>query len=172
MLKLSDFYKSTGVLSKEDLELVLPPQERMKAGPVAVIECLQNIPCNPCSAVCPKGAISISGDMTELPEFDSNKCNGCALCVPQCPGLAIFVIDARQEHGEWAYVTIPYEFLPLPEPGDKVVALARDGASCGEAIVEKVVNSPKFDKTALVTLKVKRELVNIVRHFHLKKGSD
>ena len=37
----------------------IPSEERMKLGPVACIECLQQIPCNPCEEACPRGAITV-----------------------------------------------------------------------------------------------------------------
>ena len=41
-------YKSTGIITKEDI--AIPSEERLKKGPVVIIECVENIPCNPCVA--------------------------------------------------------------------------------------------------------------------------
>ena len=82
-----------GIPTNEDLRAVLPEPGRLKQGPVAVIECFQQIPCNPCAEACPRGAITMPGSISERPLFDEAKCNGCGLCVTRCPGLAIFVID-------------------------------------------------------------------------------
>ena len=40
--------KLTGALSAAEAASVFPPSERAERGPVAVIECVQQIPCNPC----------------------------------------------------------------------------------------------------------------------------
>ena len=45
---------NTGYLEFEELNEIqkLPSKERYEKGPVAVIECVQEIPCNPCEAAC------------------------------------------------------------------------------------------------------------------------
>ena len=45
---------NTGYLEYEELESIqtLPSDERYAEGPVAIIECVQEIPCNPCEAAC------------------------------------------------------------------------------------------------------------------------
>ena len=45
----------TGIPSEEELKncFGIPSEERMKKGRVAVIECVQEIPCNPCEGTCP-----------------------------------------------------------------------------------------------------------------------
>lgn len=50
-----------GVPSKEELASCpgVPSEERMRQGRVAVIECVQEIPCNPCSFLCKFNAITI-----------------------------------------------------------------------------------------------------------------
>ena len=45
-------------------------------------------------------------------------CIGCGMCVASCSGQAIFLVDETYEPG-FATVTLPYEFLPLPEKGEK-----------------------------------------------------
>ena len=35
-----------------------PSEERFAKGPVAIAECVQEIPCNPCEAACPMHAIT------------------------------------------------------------------------------------------------------------------
>ena len=49
-----------GVPSKEELASCpgVPSEERMRQGRVAVIECVQEIPCNPCSFLCKFNAIT------------------------------------------------------------------------------------------------------------------
>lgn len=159
-----DGVKYTGVLNAEELENVMPTGERMKKGPVAVIECVQEIPCNPCEKACPFGAISVGADITALPVIDRDKCTGCGLCISKCPGLAIFVIDASGAE-EQAKVSMPYEYLPLPKPGDIVTGTDRAGHSVCKAKVEKVDTGKQREGTAVVTLSLPAVEVNHVRSF-------
>lgn len=56
-----------------------------------VIECTQNIPCNPCQDACPKHCIRIGSNITALPSIDESKqCTGCGMCIASCSGQAIF----------------------------------------------------------------------------------
>ena len=140
-----------------------PSDERLAQGPVAVIECPERIPCNPCETVCSRRAIEVGRPITNLPRLDAAQCHGCGRCVVVCPGMAIFIVDLTFEPGR-ATVTIPYEFLPLPEPGDRVTALNRAGEPLGPAEVVRVQNPPAFDHTALVTIAVPKELALEARH--------
>jgi len=116
-----------------------------------VIECYENIPCNPCQTSCPTGAIVVPGNINSLPRIDYEKCTGCGICVSKCPGLAIFMVQENVEPG-FDLVIVPYEMLPLPEKGERVIALDRDGKYVCEAQVIKIVRFPH--KTNLVHLKV------------------
>jgi len=153
----------------EDVLASIPP-ERLARGPVAVIECLERIPCNPCVEACPQGAISMPGSINELPQLDTEACTGCGLCISGCPGLAIFLVDATHAPGE-ALVSLPYEFLPLPEKGDEVAALDREGQERGLARVVRVRKTRKMDRTAVVSLAVPVELVMEVRGFKARDKS-
>ncbi len=134
-------------------------------GPVgklrAIIECHQNIPCNPCEAVCPTKAIDLGGNINGIPHIDYSKCVGCSMCVMKCPGLAIFMV---QEFEDYSLVGIPYELNPLPERGQKVILMDSSGKDVGEGIVEKVMVNRK-EKTHVVFLLVERGLEKVVRHF-------
>ena len=84
--------RSNGVLSKEELSELpgYPSLDVIAKGPVAVIECAELIPCNPCEAACPSGAIKIGDSINNLPVLDEDKCTGCGICISSCPGLAIY----------------------------------------------------------------------------------
>lgn len=125
-----------------------------------VIECYENIPCNPCVTSCPFGAIS-KQTITSLPLVDESKCTGCTICVSRCPGLAMFVIEELEDK---AYITLPYEFLPLPKRGEMVKAMNREGNVVGEAKVVRVLTKGR-DRTAAVTIEVPVELAGEVRNF-------
>lgn len=153
----------TGVPTKEDLQKVVPSAERLAKGPVAVIECFQSIPCNPCYTACKRGAIKEFRDINDLPEIDHDLCNGCGLCVSKCPGLAIFIIDETYSEKE-ALVKLPYEFVPLPKEGDTVKAMDREGRVVGEARVVKIQNGKYEDRTPVISVAVPKELSMVVRN--------
>lgn len=140
---------------------------RRKKGPYVVIECPEKIPCDPCVDACPNGAIRIDGSIIELPEVDYEKCTGCLVCIPRCPGLAIFVIDETPEDN--AIVYIPYEFLPRPKKGDRAIGLDRDGKERCEVEITKVIDAKKFDRCAIVGFSVPKELAKEIRAIRLKK---
>jgi len=127
---------------------------------VVIIECVQEIPCDPCVAICPVNAISMK-DINAIPRVDFDKCTGCRRCVGICPGLAIFVVKLEDDK---ALITLPYEFLPIPKVGDKVKALDREGISRGIAKVKKVNRS---EKTTVVTIEVDKDLAMEVRNIKL-----
>ena len=154
-------YKEDGVLELKDLSL--PSEERLKKGPVVIIECIENIPCDPCVDACPFDAISM-GKIIDLPEIDYEKCTGCGTCISMCPGLAIFVVDLSRER---AIITLPYEFLPVPKAGDIVKALDRKGEIVSEVAVLGVKKNE--NKTNTVTIEVDKELGMIVRNIRVMK---
>lgn len=150
-------YEKTGVISLKDLKL--PTDDQLKKG-VAIIECVQEIPCNPCLAICPVDAISMK-DINDLPQVDFNKCTGCKRCIGICPGLAIFVVKVKEDK---ALITFPYEFLPIPKVEDIVTALDREGKPRGKA---KVLKTNQSGKTTVITIEVKKELAKDVRNIQV-----
>jgi sarcosine oxidase subunit alpha len=130
---------------------------------IAVIECPQRIPCNPCESACPSGAITVGEDITALPRLDAGRCTGCGVCVSRCPGLAIFLVDRDAGPGV-AEVTVPHEFLPWPKVGQRVAALDRDGKPVGAATITRVVGA-KVGETARVALRVPAAFADVVRAF-------
>ncbi len=119
-----------------------------------VIECTQNIPCNPCQDACPKHCIQVGSNITALPSIDPEQtCTGCGMCVASCSGQAIFLVNEDRGDG-MAEITLPYEFLPLPQKGDKGVALNREGKPVCNATVVSVRSAKAFDHTHLLTMQV------------------
>jgi len=123
---------------------------------------VQEIPCNPCEDACPFGAIHVGSPITNCPTLSEDKCTGCGVCVAQCPGLAIFIVD-KTYNGTQATVSFPFEYLPLPEKGDTVQAVNRACEFVCEAKVVKVVKIKKNDNTPVVTIAVPKEYADSVR---------
>jgi thioredoxin reductase/Fe-S-cluster-containing hydrogenase component 2 len=162
-IQISENLLKKGYVSDDEIERF--PGVTRKAGIHPVIECTQNIPCNPCQDSCPKKCIKIGENITALPALNPDyQCIGCGMCVASCSGQAIFLVDETYEDG-FASITLPYEFLPLPKAGDKGIALGRNGQKVCEAEVVDVKSSPAFDKTHLLTMKVPSEYVMKARFF-------
>ncbi|MGC8903313.1 MAG: FAD-dependent oxidoreductase [Fervidobacterium sp.] len=153
--KLGIFFPEGGY--KAHVEQDKGPKGKLRA----VIECPQAIPCNPCETSCPSGAISVGGNINGIPSIDYNKCTGCGICVMKCPGLAIFMV---QEKENYSIVGIPYELLPIPEKGQEVQLLDKDGKVVGIGHVENLVLN-KRDNTHIIYLRVPAGLENAVRSF-------
>ena len=162
-IALSSSLLKHGFIGEEEIERF--PGMTHKSGIHPVIECTQNIPCNPCQDACHFGCIRIGEKITSLPAVDSSKkCMDCGQCVASCPGQAIFLVN-EDVGGGMAEVTLPYEFLPAPAVGDKGTALGRDGAACCPAEVVRVRTAPLFDSTTLLTIRVPADMAMTARFF-------
>ncbi len=155
-------YERSGVLSVKDLRL--PSEKQLEKG-VAITECIQEIPCNPCVDSCPVNAISMK-DINAPPVVDYDKCIACGQCVGVCPGLAIFVVKKQDDRG---LLTLPYEFLPVPKKGDVVDTIDRNGETVGEGRVKRV---SKQGKTMVVTIQLDAKDLMIVRHIRMSDTGD
>ncbi|MDD6451401.1 MAG: FAD-dependent oxidoreductase [Lachnospiraceae bacterium] len=162
-IDLSQSLLRKGYVSDDEIERF--PGVIHKVGVHPVLECTQNIPCNPCQDACSQGCISIGDNITSLPiSVADKKCINCGLCVASCPGQAIFLIDEDSGDGK-ATITLPYEFMPLPPVGSKGKALGRDGHVVCDAEVEKVRTGKAYDSTALLTISVPKEFAMKARFF-------
>lgn len=159
--------EKTGIPTDELINQVVPTEDRLSKGAVAIIECFQQIPCNPCYTSCSKGAIKELVDINERPEVNFDICNGCGVCISHCPGLAIFVVDHSYSPDK-ALIKLPYEFLPLPNKGDIVSALDRSGKKVGTAKVVNVVNTKAQDRTPVIWIEVENALSMEVRNIKLE----
>lgn len=125
--------------------------------PKAVLECYEDIPCNPCSTVCPFDAIDIGVNINKQPKLNVSKCTGCTLCASSCPGLAIFIVQIK---GDKALFKIAYEFLPMPKKGEVWHGINREGLIICDALIESVLITNKMDNTAIVTASVPIEFIH------------
>ena len=153
-----------GKVSPEELRSAPghPDEAAFERGPMAVIECEEEIPCNPCEVACRFRAIRIGSQITELPHLIAEKCRGCGRCIPACPGLAIFVVDKTYSDAE-ACVRIPYEYLPVPHEGDVVDGLDRHGERACTARVVRVDDAPGNDGCRVVWIAVPKAYADVVR---------
>lgn len=152
-----------GYIAEDEIERF--PGVTRKAGIHPVMECSQNIPCNPCQDACPKHCIKIGAHITSLPAVDeSAACIGCGMCVASCSGQAIFLIQEDYEPG-FSTITLPYEFLPAPQKGEIGCGLDRSGKPICEAEVVEFKTSKAFDHTNLLTIKVPEKYVMQARFY-------
>ena len=158
-----------GYMTEDELS-EFPILDSHQEGVHPVIECTQNIPCNPCQEACKFGCISVGENITRLPGVVAgSKCTGCGLCVANCPGQAIFLVNETYEDN-YASITLPYEFLPTPAVGDQGMALSRQGEAVCQAEVVGVKVNPTFDHTVLLTIRVPKEFASAARFY--KKGME
>jgi ferredoxin len=157
-----DWYRTAEILRSKPgttVEEVLPGGEE---GVIPVFHCTQEIPCDPCTAICPQGAIYIDeGDIRKLPTFIGEQlgktCIGCEKCVTVCPGLAITLVDFRKD-ADHAIVTIAYEFLRESiQEGDTVTVLDAEGLVLGNVQVVGVRAIKTFDRTIAVRVRAPRQ---------------
>ena len=129
-------------------------------GVFPIFHCYQEVPCNPCTSVCPVGAIRTEGDeITGLPYItDLDACTGCGSCVAVCPGLSMILVDYRDDR-EHPLVTLPYEiWRDRVEVGHKIPITDVDGAILGYYPVVKISTRKKYPGTLLVQVKVDKKV--------------
>ena len=171
LLWTSKGFASEGIPTPDELETTpgYCSLDRLKKGPVAVIECVQEIPCNPCEPACPQGAIKIGSPVTNLPALDEDKCTGCGLCISSCPGLAIFVVDLTY-NAKSALVSFPLEYLPLPKVGEKISATDREGKNVCQGKVIRILDKPKQGHTPIISICVPKRYAMNVRGISILKA--
>ena len=112
---------------------------------------------------CTFDAILPFEDVNSLPLVDFDKCTGCAVCAGICPGLAIFIVD-ESKPGDFGTLRLPYEYWPLPEKGQTVMALSREGGDV-EPVEVVAISNVKGARTPLVTLRLPKDKLQDIRGF-------
>jgi sarcosine oxidase subunit alpha len=177
---IPDEWRRTGDILKSHPGAVIPERiPEQEEGVFPVFHCSQEIPCNPCTSVCPQQLIHIDEtDIRGLPTYlgpEAEKtCLGCEQCVAVCPGLAITLVDYRKD-AEMPTVTLAYEFLASRiAAGDRVIVLDAVGNELGEAEVVSVRVIKRNDRTVMVKVRAPKtigELVAGLRVQDLEVGS-
>jgi NADPH-dependent 2,4-dienoyl-CoA reductase/sulfur reductase-like enzyme/Fe-S-cluster-containing hydrogenase component 2 len=146
-----------------------PKAEKLSVYPV--IRCVEEIPCNPCTQVCPVSSITIpEGGIMGLPIFQG-KCLGCGRCVLVCPGLAVVLVmeDYDPAKGK-ALLMMPFEFeeerIPL---GSEVFTVDMEGNLVGRGRVVAFRNREDQDRRRLVLVEVPYEERLAVAGFRIQE---
>ena len=136
-------------------------------GVMPIIHCLQEIPCNPCTTVCPTNSIQTEdGSLMALPRY-TGQCIGCGKCLLICPGLAISLVDYRKDKA-YPTVTIAYEIMNIPvKVGDRRTLTDIDAKVLGEYEVSAVTDYKK-QRMQLVRFKVPAEQARQVAGFRVQ----
>jgi len=156
-----DWYRTADILKSKPGAVVPEQTPADETGVFPVIHCNQEIPCDPCTAVCPNNLIEMDEtDIRLLPSFAREKggkgCTGCEKCVAICPGLAITLVDYRKD-AEFPTVAVPFEFLKETlKPGDRVVVEDTEGQPLGEVEVGAVKAIKANDRTVIVKVRAPR----------------
>jgi len=153
-----DWYRTADILKSKPGKTSPETVPAEESGVFPVLHCNQEIPCDPCTAVCPNSLIDIDKtDIRSLPAFlakrDGKGCTGCEKCVAICPGLAITMVDYRKDP-EFPTVAIPLEFLKETlKAGDKVVVEDTEGLALGRVEVAAVKAIKANDRTVIVKVR-------------------
>jgi sarcosine oxidase, subunit alpha len=137
-------------------DLPIAPRAELGLTVYPLIRCLQPIPCNPCTEVCPVGSITIpDGSILSPPRFDGD-CLGCGRCVLTCPALAIVLVDEDYDPIKAkALVFLPWELeVEAVRPGSTVQTTGFEGELVGEAKVLGVRARDDQDRRVLVAIEV------------------
>ena len=156
-IRIGDILKSGPGATQEE---VIPDELE---GIVPVFHCNQEIPCDPCTLVCPQGNIYIDpNDIRQVPRYiaeqTGQECTGCGKCVAICPGLAITLVDYCPRGQDGPVVTIPYEFgREALHKGDVVTVLDTQGEVLGQVEVVRTQMGRATDRTMLVKVRAPRD---------------
>ena len=163
------WYEKAEILKSEPGRMNSVKVPLQNEGVMPIIHCVQEIPCNPCSTICPTNSIKMQGDpILGLPEYEG-KCIGCGKCVAICPGLAITLVDFRKD-SNFPLVTLPYEvFNHIIKKGDSVECVDIDGNALGKFPVESVLNVKVNNRTQLIKVKVPAEISKKIVSFIIQE---
>lgn len=155
------------ILKSRPGETVDPAIPDLEEGVFPIMHCTQEIPCDPCSTVCPRHLIHVDQtDIRHLPEVDyfaEKGCIACGRCVAVCPGLAVTLVDYRKGNQN-ALVTLPFEQDPLSvAEGDEIELTSTEGMALGKATIQTIKKIKDYaNGTSLLTVEVPRAIAKQV----------
>jgi NADPH-dependent 2,4-dienoyl-CoA reductase/sulfur reductase-like enzyme/Fe-S-cluster-containing hydrogenase component 2/bacterioferritin-associated ferredoxin len=170
-----DWYRTSDILKSRPGATTAERTPDAETGVFPVIHCNQEIPCDPCTAVCPNDLIEMDRtDIRRLPSFVGTKagkgCTGCEKCVAICPGLAVTLVDYRKDP-DFPTVAIPFEFLKDSlKAGDRVVVEDTEGNRLGRVEVGAVKAIKANDRTVIVKVRAPREYAKKVAGIRIQEA--
>ncbi len=169
----ASLYKTSEILKSKPGTNKNIQYPEIEEGVFPIIHCTQEIPCDPCSALCPHGLIFIDKkDIRSTPVFlgDGFCCEVCEQCVAGCPGLAITLVDYRNNKN-MPTVSIPYEFNRDPiQQKDLVTAMDTEGEPLGDFEVLSVHSIPESDRTLVIHVQAPREIASRIAGIRMQES--
>ena len=171
-----DWYTTVEILKSRPGTTIPEDIPASETGVFPLLHCVQEIPCDPCTTVCPRDLIHIhADDIRGLPVYETpdpaQACTGCEKCVAICPGLAVTLVDYRKD-AEFPTVTLPYEFLrERIEVGDKIVVLDTAGGELGEVEVTGVRAIKVNDRTILVKIRAPKSFAKKIAGLRVQEDA-
>jgi len=162
------WYQKAEILKSEPGKITEYKTSDNDDGIFPVIHCIQEIPCNPCSTICPTNSINIEGDpILGIPKYEGS-CIGCGKCVAICPGLAITLVDHRKDK-EHPIVTIPYEVKNFHiKVGDMVAGTDINGSILGSFEVVNVLDVKANNRTQLIKIRSDKAVAAKIVSFEIQ----
>lgn len=136
-------------------------------GVFPIIHCLQEIPCNPCTTVCPTNSIHTEdGSLMAVPVYNGS-CIGCGKCLLICPGLAITLVDYRKD-AEFPTVSVVYEVSNQPiVVGDTMPLTDIEANDLGSYEAIAVQDYPKLH-SQIIRFRVPRQIAKQIAGFRIQ----
>lgn len=165
------------ILKSRPGEIIEPNLPELEEGVFPIMHCTQEIPCDPCSTVCPRHLIHVDpSDIRHLPEvdyFSEKGCIACGRCVAVCPGLAVTLVDYRKGNQN-ALVTLPFEQDPMSvAEGDEIELTSTEGMTIGKATIKTIKKIKDYaNGTSLLTVEVPREIAKLVSGLRITETTD
>ena len=166
-----DWYQKASILKSPPGPVTTPNYDSFPEDAITpVFHCAQEIPCNPCVSVCPKGVIAIRGDsLLGKPQITDNQCIGCNKCLFICPGLAISLVDYREDKN-YPTVSLAYEVYNYDyKKGDPVLLTDCEGNSLQSALVIDTIINKASRKTQIIKVLVPKEIAKRIAGFKIQR---
>ncbi len=162
------WYDKAEILKAEPGKISEMQTPNLNEGVFPMIFCIQEIPCNPCSTICPTNSIFMKGNpIMDLPIYEG-KCIGCGKCVAICPGLAITLVDFRKDP-EFPFVTLAYEVSNHEvKKGEFVECVDFDGNFLEKCEIVDIKENKLTDKAQLIKLKVPKKIAKRIVSFKIQ----